>query len=402
HHRRPRLQLLVGAVRVAQVHVEGLQQLPVLVLRADDLDLVVHLLAEQLEDLVGNRLGRGHHLAEVEHRLHQRSRVGVDLLGEVGQRSTTAQAHGLAVAARQANTAHRRRLHVLHVLLALLPLRLAAPLGRTARPPEGTGSAATSRTATATRTSAETATGAAAETAATTRTATAAGTAATAGSTAARRARRHHARVRARRHHARVRTRSAFPGTTSGARALATALLALLATRTLATALLAGPRRPLLRGTAAHAEWVVADPRRTRTRPGRLGLGRDNTGLAGAAARLGPRLRAGLGDRLGTGLGSFGSRRRLSRLARRLRTRLRSWFRARLRTGLGSLRRRRFGLRARLGASLGALGRLSAVAILALRRLGECVTQSARHRGLHGGGRRLDVLALLGELVQYF
>src|SRR5690606_4557785 len=218
HHRRPRLQLLVGAVRVAQVHVEGLQQLPVLVLRADDLDLVVHLLAEQLEDLVGNRLGRGHHLAEVEHRLHQRSRVGVDLLGEVGQRSTTAQAHGLAVAARQANTAHRRRLHVLHVLLALLPLRLAAPLGRTARPPEGTGSAATSRTATATRTSAETATGAAAETAATTRTATAAGTAATAttatataaataGSTAARRARRHHARVRARRHHARVRTR---------------------------------------------------------------------------------------------------------------------------------------------------------------------------------------------------
>src|SRR5690606_36520388 len=323
-----------------QVHVEGLQQLPVLVLRADDLDLVVHLLAEQLEDLVGNRLGRGHHLAEVEHRLHQRSRVGVDLLGEVGQRSTTAQAHGLAVAARQANTAHRRRLHVLHVLLALLPLRLAAPLGRTARPPEGTGSAATSRTATATRTSAETATatGAAAETAAATRTATAAGTAATAttttataaataGSTAARRARRHHARVRARRHHARVRTRSAFPGTTSGARALATALLALLATRTLATALLAGPRRPLLRGTAAHAERVVADPRRTRTRPGRLGLGRDNTGLAGAAARLGPRLRAGLGDRLGTGLGSFGSRRRLSRLARRLRTRLRSWFR---------------------------------------------------------------------------
>src|SRR5690606_21489153 len=203
-----------------------------------------------------------------------------------------------------------------------------------------------------------------------------------------------------------VRTRSAFPGTTSGARALATALLALLATRTLATALLAGPRRPLLRGTAAHAERVVADPRRTRTRPGRLGLGRDNTGLAGAAARLGTRLRAGLGDRLGTGLGSFGSRRRLSRLARRLRTRLRSWFRARLRPGLGSLRRRRFGLRARLGtglgASLGALGRLSAVAILALRRLGECVTQSARHRGLHGGGRRLDVLALLGELVQYF
>ena len=99
--RRTELEILLVALVLAVGEVERLQQLAVLVLRGDDLHDVVHLAAEQLEGLVAHRLGGGDHLAEVEQRLHQRGRVGVDLLGEVGQRRAAGEPDGLAVAVRQ-------------------------------------------------------------------------------------------------------------------------------------------------------------------------------------------------------------------------------------------------------------------------------------------------------------
>ena len=58
--------VLVVALLVAEGEVEGVEQLAVLVLRADDLDRVAELGTEQLQRLVADRLRRGHHLAEVE------------------------------------------------------------------------------------------------------------------------------------------------------------------------------------------------------------------------------------------------------------------------------------------------------------------------------------------------
>ena len=84
HHRRTRLEILLATLVLTVGEVEGLQQLAVLVLGRHDLDDVVHLAAEQLECLVAYGLCGGHHLAEVEQCLHQRGRVGVDLLGEIG------------------------------------------------------------------------------------------------------------------------------------------------------------------------------------------------------------------------------------------------------------------------------------------------------------------------------
>ena len=101
--------------------------------------VVVQLGAEQLQRLLVDRLGRGHHLAEVEHHLDQRGRVGVDLVGEVGQRGAARQPHDLAVAARDLHAADRRRGHVVELLTPLL-LALAAARGPAAaagrrRPP---------------------------------------------------------------------------------------------------------------------------------------------------------------------------------------------------------------------------------------------------------------------------
>ena len=87
--RRTDDQVVLVALVVTELEVERLEQLAVLVLGGDDLDDVVELLAEQLERLVVDRLGRGDHLAEGEQHLHERGRVDVDLLGEVGQRRAT-------------------------------------------------------------------------------------------------------------------------------------------------------------------------------------------------------------------------------------------------------------------------------------------------------------------------
>ncbi len=150
HHgddRRPGDQALLVDVLV-EVDVEPGEQLPVLLLRADDLHVEAEVLAEQQQRVVGAGLRRRHHLAQAEHLLDQRARVGVDLVGEVGQRSTARQPDHLALTARRAR-AHRRRGEVVE-LLPLLALRLAT-LGLAATPTEGAtgaaGAATTTRTA---------------------------------------------------------------------------------------------------------------------------------------------------------------------------------------------------------------------------------------------------------------
>src|SRR5690606_5131267 len=168
HHRRPGPQVLLATGVRTEVDVERLEQLAVLLLGADHLDVVVHLRAEQFQHVLGDRLRRGDHLTEVEEHLHQGARVRVDLLREVGQRRTTRQPDGLAVALRQTHAADRRRLHGLHVLLALLPLRLTALARGTARTPEGTGRSTTTTGTTPAATETTAATGTATEAAATT------------------------------------------------------------------------------------------------------------------------------------------------------------------------------------------------------------------------------------------
>src|SRR6202167_758728 len=153
HHgddRRPGHKVGLFALVLTELDVERLQQLPVLFLRGDDLDREVQLGAEQLQRLVVDRLGRGHHLAEVQQHLDQRGRVGPDLVGEVAQAGATAQPDHLAVAARDLDAADRRRLHVVEFLTPLL-LRLPAPRGPPAGPTEGTLGAATATAATRTR-----------------------------------------------------------------------------------------------------------------------------------------------------------------------------------------------------------------------------------------------------------
>src|SRR4051794_40277968 len=228
HHRRTGRPVLLVALLVTEGEVEGLEELAVLVLGADDLDDPADLGTEQLQRLVVDRLRRGDHLAQVEQGGDQRGRLGVDPLGQVGQRGAAGQPDGLPVAAGQADAAHRRRRHGVELLTPLLLALAPADRTATTRTPEGTrgaGTGATTATATATaattgaettgRSAAAAATGttatgteatAAAATAGTTRTATttgAAGTTGTATGTAGR-ARRHHAGARALRHHARV------------------------------------------------------------------------------------------------------------------------------------------------------------------------------------------------------
>jgi hypothetical protein len=119
--------------------------------------------------------------------LHERAGVGVDAVGEVGERRAARQAHGLAVAAGD-TAAHRRRGEVVELLTPLLLALLAADR-TTAGAAEGTGggAAATGTAARAAGTAAEATTagtaGEATAAAGTTGTAGAAGTAGTAGAT---------------------------------------------------------------------------------------------------------------------------------------------------------------------------------------------------------------------------
>ena len=140
--RRPDLEIVLAALVLAVGEVERLQQFAVFVLGGHDLHDVVHLAAEQFEGLVTDGLGGGHHLTEVEQRLNQCSRVGVDLLGEVHQRRTAGETDDLAIAVRQPDATDDGRLHVL-VFGAFRPLRLATALRRATGTTERTcGSAA--------------------------------------------------------------------------------------------------------------------------------------------------------------------------------------------------------------------------------------------------------------------
>jgi hypothetical protein len=137
HDRRTDDEVALVALVGAELQVEGLEQLAVLVLGGDDLHDVVELLAEQLEHLVVDRLGGRDHLAETEEHLHQRGRVDADLLREVGQRGATGETDRLTVALADADAADRRGLHVVELLPALT-LRLASPTRRAARTTERT------------------------------------------------------------------------------------------------------------------------------------------------------------------------------------------------------------------------------------------------------------------------
>ena len=147
--RGPHDQVGLAALVLAELQVEGLQQLAVLVLRGHDLDVEVQLLAQQAQRVVIHRLRRREHLAELEHRGHEIGRRGVDPLGEVRQRGAAGQPDDRAVAAGQPDAAQRRRRHVVE-LLALGLLGLAAAGGTAARTAER------ARRATATRATAGT------------------------------------------------------------------------------------------------------------------------------------------------------------------------------------------------------------------------------------------------------
>ncbi len=86
--RRPGQQIGLAALVLTELKVERLEQLAVLFLRADHLDVVVQLRAEQQQRLLVDRLGSGHHLAQVEQDLDEGRGVGADAVGEVGERRT--------------------------------------------------------------------------------------------------------------------------------------------------------------------------------------------------------------------------------------------------------------------------------------------------------------------------
>ncbi len=157
HDRRTGLQvlLLLGLDADLQVDVEGVEELALLLLRGDDPDVVAELGAEQPEGVLVEALGRRGHLAEVEQHRDERGRVGVDLVGEVGQgRPLTHLDDGPPVTAGDAHAADRRRLHLLE-LLALGALGLASTRRAATAAAERTLGAAT-----ATRPTAEAATAA--------------------------------------------------------------------------------------------------------------------------------------------------------------------------------------------------------------------------------------------------
>ena len=145
--RRALREVFLAALVLAELDVEALQQLAVLVLGRDDLDVVVELRAEHLQRLVGDRLGGRHHLAQVEQHLDQRRHVHADLLAEVGQAGATGEPDLLAVTLPDAYATDLGCLHLIELLTTLL-LGLAPTTSRTARAPEGAlGATATAATA---------------------------------------------------------------------------------------------------------------------------------------------------------------------------------------------------------------------------------------------------------------
>ena len=118
-------KLHVPALVLAELEVEGLEQLAVLVFWGDDLYLVVDLVTEQLQRIFRYGCGCGDHFTKVEQCLYQCCWIRTDLLSEVRKGSATTQADGLALAIWQAHAAYDVLL-LLFKLMALLPLRLLA------------------------------------------------------------------------------------------------------------------------------------------------------------------------------------------------------------------------------------------------------------------------------------
>ena len=249
------LQCFLAAFVLAELQVEGLEQLAVLVFRGDDLDVVIDLGAKQLQRIFRYGSGCRHHFTEVEQCLHQCCRIRADLLGEVRQGCATTQADGLALAIWQAHAAYDMLLLLL-VLMALLTLGLLALTWSATWTAECTrGAAATSAASTAAETAWTAATWATV-----TRSAVTAATAA-ATSTTARCLRRHRRRVRVGRHHGR--------GWTATAATLVIATLAVISALVLATALTAViawliAATLTLGATWARARTVVAATRGER------------------------------------------------------------------------------------------------------------------------------------------
>ena len=430
--RRALGEVFLGAFVFAELQIEVLEQLAVLVFWGDDFHGVVNLRTEELQRLLRDRCGGRHHLAQVEQSLDQRCRIRTDLLGEVGQGGTTTEADSFAAAVRQPNATNDvRRLHCL-VLVPLLPLRLLRLARRAARPTECAGGTAAPAAATPETTRRATTTWAAAVAA----TATAASAALVGG------LRRHRGRVRVRRHHSRRRTtataglrcRLVLPLTRLSCARLSTRLGARLRTRLALAAVAAGNartrRRPVpttggervvgyaasaarLRHRARHrvargralAALAIACTRLASTRLGSARLRRTwlwRPRLCGTrlrSARLGsPRLRrSGLFcTRLrGAWLGS--SRLRSGRL---LRARLRG-----ARLGCSGLRGARLGCTRLGGGGLGVLLAGGWLRLAGCSCIGVGVGAAVlllvdgahllHHRRFDGGGRRLDELTLL-------
>jgi hypothetical protein len=375
-HRRTRREVVVAALVLAEVDVEGLEQLAVLLLGRDDLDLEADLRADQLQDLLVDRLGRGDHLADREGGLHQRGRVGADLLAEVHQGRTAGEPDDLPVAARQHRAADGRRLHVVELLPALLLGLPSASRTATAGTAEGAlraGAAATTAAATAaagtTGEAAATAAGSATATAGTA--AEAAGTRAEAGSGAGTRA----AATGTRRAAAAGRTR------TAGSAGTAAAACAGAGTRAAGTAA-AGPRSAVRGGSGTVGHHARVGP-----------------GAAAGAGGAGTRGHAGTRSAGHCALGTAGSG--LAAGARSLRTR-------RLRPGHAGRTRgegvvagtRSLGAVAAAGTLAGAAGTRSALALaLALTLAGRTrarLTRFARLALLGVGPRRGARLVLAG------
>ncbi len=213
--RRTCHEVVVAALVLAELDVEALEELAILVLGRDDLDVVVQLGADDLERVVGHGLRGGDHLTEVEQDLYERRRLDADLLGEVGQRGAASEADGGAVTLTDPDATDRRGLHLVELLTTLL-LRLASTTtrstGATERALRTGATTATTTTATtggsATRSATRSATGTTRSTGADATTTTAGTARTTRAATGAPTGRgatelaggllRHHARVRTR------------------------------------------------------------------------------------------------------------------------------------------------------------------------------------------------------------
>ncbi len=381
-HRRTRREILFATLVLAELDVEALQQLAVLVLGRDDLDLVVELAGQHLQRVLGHGLGGRHHLAQVEQHLDQRRHVDVDLLRQVGQRGAAGEPDGLPVTLAYADATDLRSLHLVE-LLTTLTLRLATTTHRPTGATERTLGATTTTTAAATRgrTAGTAATGTTRSATATTTTRST-GTTATAGGCTelARALLGHHRRVRPR--HAGHAATATGTGTAGATRTTGATTGRRTGSARTGGVGAAGTRRTRLAHALRRGERVVARTRSTagatrtgcatgqtagaaRTRP-RTGLSR--SGSAGSAGGAGPGRRLRTRRTVGTAglVGATGLLattlvgtlvRPRTGLARSARddagpTALRSP-RGRGRTGRGLRRRRRRGLDRRLRGSRG-------------------------------------------------